>query len=175
MKIEIIESKTLVKGRVFYVRQDVIRLPDGTQMQLEIIDHPGAVVLVPVDDSGNIWMIEQYRHAAGEQLLELPAGVTELGERMEEGAQRELREEIGMRASTLKRIGEFYITPGYSTEYLVIYLATGLQPDPLPGDEDESILVRPTPINQVLSQAQSGQIRDAKTIAALFLARPHLQ
>jgi len=174
MKTETIQSQTIVKGRVFDVRQDQVRLPNGQVIQLEIVDHPGAVVLVPVDESGNIWLIEQYRHAAGVDLLELPAGVAEAGEVMEDGAHRELREEIGMSASTLQRIGEFYLAPGYSTENLVIFLATGLRPDPLTGDEDEFIQVKPTPIAQVFALVESGQIRDAKTLAALLLARPYL-
>lgn len=174
MKIETIQSQTVIKGRVFDVRQDQVRLPNGQVIQLEIVDHPGAVVLVPVDDSGNIWLIEQYRHAAGVDLLELPAGVAEAGEAMEDGAHRELREEIGMSASTIQRIGEFYLAPGYSTEILVIFLATGLRPDPLTGDEDEFIQVKPTPIAQVYALVESGQIRDAKTLAALLLARPYL-
>ena len=174
MKIEPIESQIMLKGRAFDVRQDRVRLPNGRVMQLEIVDHPGAVVLVPVDDAGNIWLIEQYRHAAGVDLLELPAGGAETGEDAEECARRELREETGMSASAIQRIGEFYIAPGYSTEYLVIFLATGLRADPLTGDEDEFIQVKPTPIDQVFALANSGQIRDAKTLAALLLARPYL-
>jgi ADP-ribose pyrophosphatase len=174
MKIETIQSQIVVKGRVFDVRQDRVRLPNGIEMQLEIIDHPGAVVLVPLDESGNIWLIEQYRHAAGMDLLELPAGVAEKGEEAEDCARRELREETGMSARAIQRIGEFYLAPGYSTEYLVIFLATGLQADPLTGDEDEFIQVKPTPIDQVFSLVESRQIRDAKTLAALLLARPYL-
>ncbi|OGO26039.1 MAG: hypothetical protein A2W33_02580 [Chloroflexi bacterium RBG_16_52_11] len=175
MKTETIQSQTVLKGRVFDVRQDQVRLPNGRLVQLEIVDHPGAVVLVPVDTSGNIWLIEQYRHAAGENLIELPAGVAEAGESLEECAFRELREETGMSASSLQRIGEFYIAPGYSTEYLIIFLATGLSPDPLTGDEDEFIQVKPTPIDQVFMLVESGQIRDAKSLAALLLALPYIK
>ena len=175
MKTETIQSQIVLKGRVFDVRQDQVRLPNGRLVQLEVVDHPGAVVLVPVDTSGNIWLIEQYRHAAGENLIELPAGVAEAGESLEECAFRELREETGMSASSLQRIGEFYIAPGYSTEYLIIFLATGLSPDPLTGDEDEFIQVKPTPIDQVFMLAESGQIRDAKSLAALLLALPYIK
>jgi len=175
MKTETIQSQTVLKGRVFDVRQDQVRLPNGKLVQLEIIDHPGAVVLVPVDTSGNIWLIEQFRHAAGENLIELPAGVAEAGESIEECAFRELREETGMSANSLQRIGEFYTAPGYSTEYLIIFLATDLSPDPLSGDEDEFIQVKPTPIDQVFALAESGQIRDAKSLAALLLALPYIQ
>ncbi len=175
MSIEILHTESIYKGRVFDVRQEQVRLPNGKTMRLDIVDHPGAVVMVPVDGDGKIWLIRQYRHAAGKELLELPAGVVEAGENFEEGARRELREEIGMAADNIEKIGEFYIAPGYSTEYLLIYLATGLRPDPLPGDEDEIIQIVPLPAEQVLTLAQSGQIPDAKTLAALLLAFPHIK
>lgn len=174
MNIETIVTTNIYQGRVFDVRQDQVRLPNGNVMKLDIVEHPGAVVLVPVDSDGRIWLIQQYRHAAGKILMELPAGVVEAGENFEEGARRELREEIGMTALKIQKIGEFFIAPGYSTEYLYIFLATELQPDPLPGDEDEFIQVVPTPVDQALELAKSGQIPDAKTLAAFFLALPYL-
>lgn len=174
MDAETIGTTTIYHGRVFDVRQDQVRLPSGKVMKLDIVDHPGAVVMVPVDSDGRIWLIQQYRHAAGKVLVELPAGVVEAGENFEEGARRELREEIGMTAGKIQKIGEFFIAPGYSTEYLYIFLATELQPDPLPGDEDEFIQILPTPVDQVLHLAQSGQIPDAKTLAALLLAMPFI-
>jgi ADP-ribose diphosphatase len=175
MNIEIIDSKSIYHGRVFDVRQDQIRLQNGKTMRLDIVDHPGAVVMVPIDSDGRIWLIRQYRHAARREILELPAGVIEAGENFEEGARRELREEIGMTANTIQKIGEFFIAPGYSTEFLHIYLATDLHPDPLPGDEDEFIQVVPTPAKQALELAQSEQIPDAKTLAAILLALPYLK
>jgi ADP-ribose pyrophosphatase len=174
MKPELVNSKTIYQGRVFSVRQDQVRLPNGKVMQLDIVDHPVAVVLVPVDAQGNIWLIRQYRHSAGDEILELPAGVTESGEPSEASALRELREEIGMQAGAIRLIGEFFIAPGYTTEYLYIYLATDLSPAPLPGDEDEFIEVAPTPIQEVFAMVRNGQIRDAKTLAALLLATPFL-
>lgn len=175
MKIQMLKSETIYHGRVFDVRIDQVRLPNGKVMQLDIVEHPGAVVLVPVDTTGRIWLIQQYRHAAQEELLELPAGVVEAGERIEEGALRELREEIGMNAGKIEKIGEFFTTPGYSTEYLYIYLVSELTPDPLRADEDEIIKVLPLPAEQVYSMAATGQIRDAKTLAALLLAQRHLK
>jgi ADP-ribose pyrophosphatase len=107
--------------------------------------------------------------------LELPAGVTEANEPVDASALRELREEIGMQANAMRRIGEFFIAPGYTTEYLYIYLATDLTPAPLPGDEDEFIEVMPTPISETFAMVKNGQIRDAKTLAALLLATPYLE
>ncbi len=174
MDYEQIDSETVFRGRVFEVRQDRVRLPDGRIMKLDIVAHPVAVVIVPVDAEGNIWFIRQYRHAAGSVLLELPAGVAEANEPPEFSAGRETREEIGMSAGQLKKIGEFYIAPGYTTEYLYIYLATDLTPAPLPPDDDEFITVERIPIPRAYQLAEQGEIYDAKTLAALLLARPAL-
>lgn len=174
MKPELLQSKTIYRGKVFDVRQDQVRLPNGKVMLLDVVDHPTAVVLVPVDAQGNIYLIRQYRHSTGDEILELPAGVTEANEQVEASARRELREEIGMQANAMRLIGEFFIAPGYTTEYLYIYLATDLTPAPLPGDEDEFIEVIPTPISETFAMVKNGQIRDAKTLAALLLATPYL-
>ena len=174
MDFEKLSSVTIYQGRVFAVRQEQLRLPDGRTVQLDIVAHPGAVVLVPVDDEGSLWFVKQYRHAAGGVILELPAGTTEPGEDLDVCAHRELREEIGMAAGKIQKIGEFYIAPGYSTEFLYIYLATNLRDDPLPGDDDEFIQVERIPVAKAYAMAESGQIRDAKTLAALILARSYL-
>jgi ADP-ribose pyrophosphatase len=174
MNFEELNSVTIFRGHVFAVRQEQVRLPNGRTVQLDIVAHPGAVVLVPVDEENTLWFVKQYRHAAGEVMLELPAGTIEPGEDLDVCAHRELREEIGMAAESMQKIGEFYIAPGYSTEFLTIYLATHLHPDPLPGDEDEFIQVERIPAAQALVMAESGQFRDAKTLAALILARHYL-
>ena len=169
-----VKSTTIYNGRVFDLRQDQVRLPNGRVTHLDIVEHPGAVVMVPVDAQGNLWFVRQYRHAAGKWLLELPAGTLEEGEDIESCAHRELREEIGMAAGKVQKIGEFYIAPGYSTEFLHIYLASDLSPAPLPGDDDEFIQVESLTIDQAYALAGQGSIPDAKTLAALFLARPYL-
>lgn len=174
MSYEVIQSKPIYQGRVFSVRQDQVRLPNGHVTQLDIVDHPGAVVLLPVDQDGRIWFIRQFRYSAGEVLLELPAGTMEAGETPENCALREIREETGMKAGQIRKIGEFFMAPGYSTEYLYLYLAQDLAPDPLQGDEDEVIQVEPVLISQAFDMAERGQVRDAKTLAALALARPLL-
>jgi ADP-ribose pyrophosphatase len=175
MDFKEIGSTTIYHGRVFDVRQEQLRLPTGRVVQLDIVAHPGAVVLVPVDNEGNLLFVRQYRHAAGKLILELPAGTTETGEDLVSCAHRELREETGMAAGSLKKIGEFYIAPGYSTEYLYIYLANNLHPAPLPGDDDEFIQIERIPVDQAFTLAEQGSIIDAKTLAALLLARQHLK
>ena len=116
MSVKVIESKTVFQGRVFNVRQETIELPDGRSAHLDIVAHHGAVTIIPLDERGQIWFVRQFRHAAGELLLELPAGVIETDESPEECARRETQEEIGMAADHLQHIGEFYLAPGYSTE-----------------------------------------------------------
>jgi ADP-ribose pyrophosphatase len=148
--------------------------PDGRQAEFDLLVHPGAVTIVPVDEDGNVWFINQYRHSAGGMLLELPAGTLGEGEQPEDCAQREVREETGMSAANIERIGEFYTSPGYSTEYMYIFLATGLTPDPLPKDADEYIEVVKYPLEQAYVMALGGEIHDGKTIAALALARSAL-
>jgi len=170
MQIDTIKSKAIFQGRAFNVRQDEIRLPNGRTTLLDIVDHKGAVTILPVDENNHIWFIQQYRHAAGKIILELPAGTLEEGEDPETCAFREIREEIGMSASKIEKIGEFYMAPGYSTEYLYAYLATDLKPEPLPGDEDELIKVEKIPTDKAYLLAKSGQIHDSKTLATLLLA-----
>ena len=114
------------------------------------------------------------RHAVGEELLELPAGTLDDGEEPEVCAYREIREETGMSAARLDLIGEFFLVPGYSTEYMHIYLATDLKPDPLPGDEDEFITVEAISLEKIPDLISQGKIRDAKSLSALLLAEPHL-
>jgi len=174
MRFETIKTQKIFRGKAFDVRQDKIRTPDGRSVLLDIVDHRGAVTILPVDSQGDIWFIRQYRHAAGEMILELPAGVMEEGELPEATAAREIREEIGMAASEIHKIGEFYLAPGYSTEFMHVFLASGLYPDPLPGDVDEFIQIERMKISAAYKQSYLGTFRDAKTIAALHFARPTL-
>lgn len=174
MQYETIHSEKKYAGKAFDVRRDQVRLPDGQIAHLDIVEHVGAVTLLPMDETGAIWFVRQYRHAAGKDLLELPAGTMELGEPAEGCARREIREEIGMAASEIRKIGEFFLAPGYSTEYMYIFLATGLIPDPLPGDADEFLSVERIPLQQAYQMAKDGEIQDAKSLAGLFYLRCEL-
>ena len=175
MPFELIKSETLLQGRTFKIRRDHLRTPDGRETKFEIVEHGGSVVIIPVDEQGNIWFVRQYRHAAGRNLLELPAGTRDGDEPYEECAAREIREEIGMEAGTLKKIGEYYLAPGYSTEFMGIFLATDLKHNPLAPDVDEFLLVEKIPAKKAMELAESGEIPDAKSLAALLLALPHLE
>ncbi len=175
MTFELISRQTIFHGRVFEVCQDLVRLPDGHEFRLDIVDHRPAITILPLDEQGLIWFVRQYRHAAGKSLLELPAGVMEPGETPETGAQREIQEEIGMSAGKLQKIGGFYLAPGYSTEYMHVFLATDLTPNSLPKDEDEFLTVEKISPAQAMTMVKGGQIEDSKSLVSLFLAAPYIQ
>lgn len=175
MKFELLSSEHKYSGWVFNVRRDRVCTPANQQIDVDIVEHANAVTIIPLDGQGQIWLVRQYRHAAGQELLELPAGKLEDAELPEVCAQREIREEIGMAADRLEELGNFYLAPGYSTEFMHVYLATGLHPAPLPGDEDEFLSVVAYPIEQVFEMVNSGQLLDAKSLAALLLLREHLR
>lgn len=175
MSFTTLKSETLFHGRVFDLRRDEVRYPNGLVAQLDIVQHNGAVAMLPLDEEGRIHFVRQYRHAAGAELLELPAGTLEDGETPETCARRELREEIGMAANHWVRLGEFFLAPGYSTERIHLFLARELQPEALEPDEDEFLQLEPIPMEKAFELARSGEIRDAKTLAGLYLAQPHLQ
>ena len=176
MSFELIKSETLLQGRTFKIRRDHLKTPDGRETKFEIVEHGGSVVVIPVDADGNMLFVRQYRHAASMDLLELPAGTRDsTDEPYEECAAREIREETGIEAGTLQRIGEFYLAPGYSTEFMGVFLATDLKHNPLDPDVDEFLSVEKISVKKALAMAERGEMPDAKSLAALFMARPHLE
>ncbi len=175
MTFETLHTEILYRGAVFDVRKDDLLLPNGHVSQIDVVDHHDAVTMIPVDEQGMVWFIRQYRHPAKKIMLELPAGVAEAGETPELTAQREIREEIGVSAEKLIKIGGFFLAPGYSTEYMHIYLATGLHPDPLKSDEDEFIEIEKIASYEALLLAETGQLQDSKSLVALFWARPYFE
>ena len=176
MPFELIRSEPLLQGRAFKIRRDYLKTPDGKETKFEIVEHGGSVVVIPVDEQGNLWFVRQYRHAAGKDLLELPAGTRDsVDEPYEECAAREIREETGMEAGKLEKVGEFYLAPGYSTEFMGVFLATDLKHNPLDPDADEFLSVEKMPVKDAIAMAERGEMPDAKSLAALFLARPHLE
>ena len=172
-KEELIKSERVYEGAFLSVRRDTVQVIMETgpiEAVREIIDHVSAVVLVPVDSAGNVLLVRQYRWALQSVLLEAPAGRLEQGEKPEDGAIRELREETGHGADTLVNMGGFWIAPGYSTEYMYAFLATDLRSDPLPPDDDEDIELVPTPWKSIPDLIYNGTIQDSKSISALQMA-----
>ncbi len=174
MPFELLKSEIVYPGHAFTVRRDTLRMPDGHETRFDIIEHIGSVSILPVDEQGNLLFVRQYRQAAGMDLLELPAGTLDVGEAPEACAHREVREETGMAAGKLELLGGFFLAPGYSTEYMHVYLATKLYHDPLEADADEFLTVVVIPPDTALAMARRGDIPDAKTLAAILLAQPYL-
>jgi len=172
---ELIESQILYRGRVVTLRLDTVRLPNGHITQREIVEHRGAVAIVPLLDADTVLLIRQYRQAVGETLLEIPAGTLEPGEPPDQCAERELQEETGYHAGKLRRLFSQYLAPGYSQEVLHVYLAEQLTPTRQQTDEDETVELVPTPLQQVELMILNGQIKDAKTIAGLLMTLRLLQ
>ena len=174
MEFEILDRETKYEGKVFNIVQDRIKYPDDRIARFDYIQHGGAVTILPIDEDGNIFYILQYRHPTGEILLELPAGTLEKGEEPAYCAGRELQEEIGMAANNIELLGEFYLAPGYSSEYMYVFLATGLKPGKLPGDVDEYIEVEKCTVKEFYTKMEMGEIRDAKTYAVMAMAQKEL-
>ena len=182
MKVK--QSQIAWEGSSWRLRVDTLVAPDGSELDKGFIEHPGAVVLIPVREthtapvevpvSPEILMIKQYRRAIDEYLLELPAGTREWGEDWLACAQRELREETGFRADKITLIGEFWPSPGTSSELMRLCLANGLHEDPLPGDIDEDIQVQPMLLDKLVDMAKNGQILDAKSIVGILKAADYL-
>lgn len=168
-----ISRKRVYSGKIFDVDQVNIRLQDNHQKIYELVEHPGAVVIVPFDN-GEFWFVRQYRLGSKSMLLEMPAGRLETGEMPEACARREIREETGSAAEKWIKLGGIFNAPGYCTEYLHIFLAMDFHPDPLQPDQDEFIEIVKIPIDKAYSMAEHGEIQDGKTLAALLLARPYL-
>ena len=157
-------------GTVITVFVDAVPMEDGTEARMEVVRHPDAVTIVPLDAEGRVVMVRQHRHAAGRSLLELPAGKIDQGELPAQAAQRELREETGLAAAALRPLGGFYAAPGILTEYLHLFVASGLTPSPLDPDPLEMIDVVRVPPPEARRMVACGEIRDAKTVAGLAMA-----
>jgi ADP-ribose pyrophosphatase len=167
---ESVEHRTAL----FTVKRVDLSLPDGKPRVLDLIEIQNAVTILPLDNEGYIHFVKQYRIGARSELLELPAGKIEDDEDPLQTAQRELREEIGMSASSWRALGNFYLSPGYASEYMYGFLAQGLVPDPLAPDADEFLNIIKVSLPDALSMVRRGEIQDSKTLAVLMLAHPLL-
>jgi ADP-ribose pyrophosphatase len=168
------EIRTVFEGRIFTVQVETITPPKGGEMNVEVVRHPGSVVLVPVNEAGEIILVRQYRHAIGRWAWELPAGSLKPGEDIERAAVRELHEEIGMIPERLEKLGAFFPTPGYCDEEMNMFLATDLRhpqedDEAAHQDEDEDIETRAFSRETLKRMIASGEIIDLKTIAGLSL------
>ena len=164
-----VESKTVFRGRILNLRVDTVRLSNGRLASREIAEHSSSICVVPIDEQDQVLLVRQYRKPAESQLLEVPAGGIEGEESPEDAVLRELQEEVGYTAGSLRRLSGFWVSPGWCTEYMHAYMATDLRPAILPPDEDEDISVERVPLGNILELIDSGEIRDGKSIASLLL------
>lgn len=171
--MKILSSETIYKGRVFDIRKDGVRDGD-VEYTREVVVHRGSCVVVPVFGDGTVAVVRQYRHAAGKYLIEIPAGTLEEGEDPMVGAVRELEEEIGVRASRLQKLAAFYVSPGFLTEKMHVFMATGLTEVGQKLEEDEILTVERHSFQELLDMIGKGEIEDAKTIIGIQAARERL-
>jgi ADP-ribose pyrophosphatase len=174
----VLSSKTVFRGPVFSVVTQEVQEPDGVRVRRDLVQHPGSIVILAVDDSGKtprVLLERQYRHAAGTRLWELPAGSLDPGEKPLPAAKRELLEETGYSAARWRKALYFYVSPGFLTESMQVFLATGLKKGKAQPEEDERIAVRFFPVKQAVRMAVRGKIIDAKTIAPLLWLQKNSQ
>jgi ADP-ribose pyrophosphatase len=172
---ELISSEHVYRGRVVNLRLDTVRVKSGETTLREIIEHNGAVAMIPLDEQGNVTLVKQWRAATGRMMLEIPAGTLDAGETAEEGAPRELREETGLTARRWDFLVRFFPSPGILTEEMFLYLARDLSQgaQELMGDED--ITVETLPLEEAIARIETGEIADAKTIVGLLLTRERIR
>ena len=175
MTFSIINRQKEYRGHAFDVSKVYFQLPDGREGAYDLVEHGDSVAVVPVDEDGNLYFVSQHRIGADRTLLELPAGVLEKDEDPLICAMREIQEEIGMAAHQLKKLGGFYLAPGYTDEFMTVFLATELFESSLEPDLDEFIDVVRVPVAQAFQKAIKGAFIDGKTLAALLLAQPYLE
>jgi len=169
MEERILDSKQIYEGRRINLRLDTVELASGRQTTREVVEHPDCVAIVAIDSKNNVILVRQFRSPVGKVLLEIPAGGIEPGEQPVESALRELEEETGYIAKRMERVCGFYSGPGYSTEFLHIFLATELEPGPKHPQEDEIIETVSIPLEQIPGLIASGEVCDAKSIASLLV------
>jgi ADP-ribose pyrophosphatase len=172
-KPEVVSTREIYQGKIFDVLEAEIRDGD-VEYKREIVAHKGSAVIVPVFADRTIALVRQYRHAAGCYLLEIPAGTLNKDEAPEIGAARELEEEIGVTSDKIEKLTEFYVSPGFLTEKMHVYLATDLVETEQNLEEDEILFVERIGFPEAFAKIKNGEIEDAKTIVGLILAGQRL-
>lgn len=167
---ETIRSERGFDGKLVHVRVDHVRLPSGRASVREVVEHPGAVAIVAVTVDDEVVLVRQWRHAVQQELLEIPAGTAETGESSEETARRELLEETGYTADSIKEIARYYSSAGFSNEQMTLFLAEGCTPGEREDDTDERTEVVLVPLAGISRLLEPGddQVRDAKSLIGLL-------
>lgn len=163
-----LSSQLIFSGRAVRLRVDTVQMPSGRQTTREVVEHSDCVGIVAIDENDNVLLVKQYRQAIDKELLEIPAGGIDPGEDAEAAVRREMREETGFLPRRVARLGGFYSSPGFCTEYLHLYLALDLVSSPLHAEDTEIIKLVRVPTSQIPELLSSGQICDAKSIVGLL-------
>jgi ADP-ribose pyrophosphatase len=161
-------STRIYDGKVINLRVDDVLLQNGKSSKREIVEHHGAVAIVPIYDDGTVVLVRQFRLAAGRNMLEIPAGSVEPGELIDATAHRELSEEVHLQTSELISLFQSFVAPGYSTELIHTFLAKGLSPRTLKGDDDEFLDIIRIPLSDAIDKIGTGEIEDSKSIGGLL-------
>lgn len=173
MKTETIASEKVYEGKVFDVLKDTVKEGEKEYIR-EIVTHNGSAVIVPVFDDKRVALVKQYRHPAKKYLYEIPAGTLEKDESPEIGAKRELEEEIGVTCKQIEKLTEFWVSPGFLTEKMYVFLARGLNETEQNLDDDETIEIEKFTFEEVFEMIRKNQIEDAKTMVGLIMAGARL-
>ena len=166
---ETLSSQIIYEGRILKLRLDEVTLPEGKRTKREVVEHSDAIAVVALDGDNNILLVKQFRKPVGGELLEVPAGCVDPGEEPVATVSREMREETGYRPNNIKKLGGFYTSPGFCTEYIHVYLATDLVADSLHAEDSDGIELVRVPLEKVEGLIDSGALCDAKSIAGLLL------
>ena len=173
MSAELLARTTVYKGRIIQLEIDVVKLANGHTVDMEIVRHPGSVVLLPIPEPGKIILIRQYRYTIDRWIWELPAGSLKAGEDPDQAAARECEEEIGLAPATVTRLRGYYPTPGFCDEEMIYYRCEDLRPPAADStarkDDDEDIEPRTFTLAEARALVESGEIVDLKTLAGLAL------
>jgi ADP-ribose pyrophosphatase len=167
-----LSSKNIYEGHILNLRVDEVEVKNGRRATREVVEHSAAVGVLALTGRNSVLLVRQFRYAAGEETLEVCAGLVEEGEDLKNAATREMQEELGWFPGILREIGCFYASPGYCTELLTLFLAEDLSASSLPQDDDEDVKTVEVPYDKIPSLLAEGAVRDTKTFAALswFLA-----
>jgi ADP-ribose pyrophosphatase len=173
-KWETLDSRYVWESQWYKLRQDRLCTPSGHQFTYTLVDHPGAVWVVPVTPDGRVALIWQYRHTVDDWCYEVPAGGVSPGQTPEEVARRELLEEVGGRAADLRFVGQFYTSNGISNEVAYVYLATGVELGEAHREPTELMEIRLVPVDEALRMAREGEVTDGPSALALLWCEPLL-
>lgn len=173
---QLLRQRLAYKGRKFSFEVNRLRLPNKSEGEWECVRHPGGALAVPITPDGKLVLTRQYRFTVQGRLLEFPAGTLEVGEDPAGTIEREIQEEVGYRAGHWKKLGEFFLAPGYSDEIIYAFLATDLEllESPPKKDDDEDIETVLMTVEEVEQAIYAGDFTDAKSICSFMLAKPFL-